>query len=252
MPALPADNLKYPVLVKTDNGTGSGFYHQAEKNLFLITAYHVLYDKDGKLHSHKMELISYGKSNDDQIHVYVDLSSASIRKDSTKDIALIAILEIKSSPKKTLPLSPGVSIKESINDQIVVVPTNGMKKYRDIKISNEVFILGYPLSIGHPQHPQIQLDRPLLRKGVVAGKNLEKGTIILDCPVYYGNSGGIVIEVDINGLQYSYRTIGIAVEFVPFVDELISTHYNYKNTNIENSGYSIAVPMDKVIELAEE
>ena len=64
-------------------------------------------------------------------------------------------------------------------------------------------------------------------------------TIILDCPAYPGNSGGLVIEIERIGVaNYNLSPIGIVSEYVPF----------YKKVT-QNSGYSIVVPMDAVNEL---
>jgi hypothetical protein len=79
----------------------------------------------------------------------------------------------------------------------------------------------------------------------VAGQNLEKRSIVLDCPVYPGNSGGPAIEVDPEGLGYRLRVVGVVSEFVPFAD---SAKYI---SMLSNSGYSIATPMDFVLELTQ-
>jgi len=39
------------------------------------------------------------------------------------------------------------------------------------------------------------------------------------------------------------------VELVPFIELSQSIHYKTINRNIENSGYSVVVPMDFVLEL---
>jgi hypothetical protein len=69
-----------------------------------------------------------------------------------------------------------------------------MRKFADVLISNDVYIFGYPSSVGHSG--QLDHTRPLLRKGIVAGKNEAKNTIILDCPVHQGNSGGLALQID--------------------------------------------------------
>jgi hypothetical protein len=124
---------------------------------------------------------------------------------------------------------------------------------KDVLISNEVFILGYPNSIGMPGASQIEQDQPLLRKGIIAGVNNSNKTIILDCPVYFGNSGGLALEVEHlpNGGK-NFRVIGVVSQYIPFVEQLQSVQLKYTNTNVENSGYSVAVPMDTIFELTKE
>ena len=47
MRAIPDDNLAIPVLIKLQNGaTGSGCYVTDGPHLHLVTAYHVLYDRN--------------------------------------------------------------------------------------------------------------------------------------------------------------------------------------------------------------
>jgi hypothetical protein len=89
----------------------------------------------------------------------------------------------------------------------------------------------------------------LLRKGIIAGKT-EDGRLIVDCPVYFGNSGGLVIEVYREAGLNHFRGIGIAVEMIPFVEELWSKQFNAKTgIRYENSGYTFVEPMDRILEL---
>ena len=107
----------------------------------------------------------------------------------------------------------------------------------DVLVGNEVYIFGYPTSLSIS--PEIDIKKPLLRRGVVAGKNETFKTIILDCPAFYGNSGGLVLEIEDTSItRTEYRAIGIIIRFIPF----------FKGWT-ENSGYSIAEPMDGLIEL---
>lgn len=78
----------------------------------------------------------------------------------------------------------------------------------------------------------------------MAGVNLALHSIILDCPVYPGNSGGPVIEIDQAGaLSRRYMIIGIVDQYVPYADG------GRTFTIMANSGYSIIIPMDFVLEL---
>jgi len=85
---------------------------------------------------------------------------------------------------------------------------------------------------------RLETKLPLLRKGIVAGKNESLDAIILDCPAYGGNSGGLVMEAEKVGSGMNLRAIGIITNFVPFTGNWL-----------QNSGYSIVVPMNFVDEL---
>jgi len=251
---LPEDNLSYPVLVQLPNETGSGFYFRNEQRLYLATALHVLYKptipQGQTLRDNSLKLISYDRNPTIQtpIELVIDLSTANIKKHPTKDVVLVEIANLEEGSK--IILSNGVTGNTlTVPPNIVVVPASNLKKFADVLISNEVFILGYPNSLGIADDPQIDSMRPLLRKGVIAGTNTSRETIILDCPVYFGNSGGLAIEVERMESGIAYRVIGIVSQFVPFVEQLKSQQLGYTNLSFENSGYSVVIPVDTILEL---
>jgi hypothetical protein len=78
----------------------------------------------------------------------------------------------------------------------------------------------------------------------VAGENLLTHSIILDCPVYFGNSGSPVIEIDHDASGgRGVWTIGVVSQYVPYANG------GKTFTIMANSGYSVVVPMDYVLEL---
>ena len=90
---------------------------------------------------------------------------------------------------------------------------------------------------------------PLLRRGIVAGKNQAAQTIIVDCPAYYGNSGGPVCHVELDGMRTEFTIIGIVSQFVPFVEQWENKTHRYSNMELSNSGYSIITPIDAMFDL---
>jgi hypothetical protein len=108
-------------------------------------------------------------------------------------------------------------------------------------------VFGYPVSLGIKD---VTGYRPLLRKGIVAGKNIQSNAIILDCPAYYGNSGSLVIEKEVISTDTSkFMAIGVVSRFAPFIEEWYNKQHKYSNFEVTNSGYTFAVPMDIVLEL---
>ena len=126
--------------------------------------------------------------------------------------------------------------------------------YDSIAIPDDCFILGYPKAIGIENFPQIDFNKPLLRKGIIAGKNEKNRTIILDCPVYYGNSGGPAFEyyIDENGIIPRFYLIGVVTEFVPYVEKWCNLNSGLINSQMSNSGYSVVEPIDKILELIDK
>lgn len=255
MRKIPDDNLAYPVLVNVGTSTGSGFYLSTSSAIFLVTAKHVLYDKKtNALYAHHAELTSYPKERAaiEKNVMRLDLShmeaAGEIKTDSLRDIAVIRIgtPDASSSMLALLASTTQLSTSES---GIVSVGDGMIRHCADVMVANEVVIFGYPVSLGLPHIPQIDYSRPLLRAGIVAGKNDALGTIILDCPVYPGNSGGLVLEIEQEGFIYKYRAIGVVIEFIPTVAQVAGIT---AAGAIVNSGYSVAASMDGVLALAEQ
>jgi hypothetical protein len=257
---LPDDNLSYPVLIELNGGSsGSGFYlNLRDEKVFLVTALHVLFkmdDPNKPLRASTAKLTSYDQNLQitTPIELEIDLSSLPIRKNDTKDLVLVEISSVRRVGERTaLDFHAGVRRVSQGNPTVVAVPYTALKKFNDVLVSNEVFLLGYPNSLSFPSEPQIEFRKPLLRKGVIAGKNLLKETIILDCPVYFGNSGGLAIEVENVGAQRYFKIIGVVSQYIPFVERLQSLQLGYMNVNYENSGYSVVVPIDTILDLTTE
>lgn len=261
---LPDDNLSYPILIILDNGSaGSGFLlNYKNTSAYIITARHVLYDNTKKkdsdpdvfqLKTNKFRLLTYvHEINNLTPKIYeVDLKQAAstdILFSDKYDVAIIKIGTLTKQPntsQMSLSLTKSIKLIQDSPGSLVTVHDSKFKKFEDVLVSNEIFLFGYPVSLGQ----NIEPNRPLLRKGIVAGKNMSNRTIILDCPVYQGNSGGLVIQVEeANGVRNFYP-IGIVSAFVPFIEVFQSLHFGYKNQSFENSGYSIVTPIDVILDL---
>ncbi len=263
--ALPDNNLCYPVQVILEDGSNAtGFYVRGlDEKLFFVTAKHILFNQrtSGQgliLKSRKAVLLAqaFPLELDESIIVSLDLQSLWDRENMkihpTKDVVVMKIADVVTKGgKKGLKYAKGVFQKEGeTKGEIIVIDLKEVKKYNEVSLSNDVFIFGYPTSLGIKQIPQIDYTKPLLRKGIIAGKNNKNKTIILDCPAYYGNSGGPCIEVEDVGLaKKRFLPIGIVTQFIPFEEEWLNVKHGYTNVDFENSGYSVVEPMDTVIEL---
>lgn len=261
---IPENNLTYPVLISLSSGTtGSGFFLNTKNSTFLITASHVLFDKEsGNLKAESAKLLSYPKDlKENERNIFVlDLTvlnnSKNIHKHLSEDVTAIQISvnEDKEDPdEKYLKLVTGVVAVEKATFGILGVGFDNIKPFKDVLTANTIYVFGYPTSIGIKEIPQIDPLRPLLRYGIVAGTNPKKKTIIIDCPSYLGNSGGPVLEVENVGISgKNFRVIGVVSQFVPFAETWVNTTHQYTNLNISNSGYTVVVSMDPVIELVSE
>jgi hypothetical protein len=73
---------------------------------------------------------------------------------------------------------------------------------------------------------------------------MEKRTLIIDGPVYRGNSGGPVFEIEPDGpfITHFYLA-GVLIQFIPLTERAPDFRM------LLNSGYSVAEPIDFVLEL---
>ncbi|HKI62533.1 MAG TPA: trypsin-like peptidase domain-containing protein [Mariprofundaceae bacterium] len=258
MRSLPEDNLAYPVLVVLDSGgMGTACVINCPEANYLATAKHVLFDSNNNLRAKSAVLKSYTPKliESDFTQVTLDLNVAmqngNIQFHDTHDVCLVRMFS-KSYPNE---MGPGVVINVISSKGIAGVNIDTTFKYLDeVMLSNDVYIFGYPASIGLRNSPQFNSEMPLLRKGTVAGKNNTNKTIILDCPVYQGNSGGPVIEVEavpnLGGI--AFKLIGIVSQFVPAEEHWRNMSFGITNVQWSNSGYSVVEPTDFIKELIEK
>jgi len=75
-------------------------------------------------------------------------------------------------------------------------------------------------------------------------------SIILDRPSYQGDSGGPILQIELDSpFETRFKSIGVMSSFAPFADTWMNQHFGYINTTLQNSGYSIATPIDFVLDL---
>jgi len=255
--AIPEDNLAYPVLLTIGNSAGSGFYMNTPDTVYLVTAKHVLFDPAQRLIDSHLTLLSYSRDPKDATSnlVTADLTtlkaSGDIKPHPTEDVVVVKLFTLKPSddPNKgsLIHPEPGVTIAQYATQGILGAKSDIVRLFADVIPGNDVMVFGYPSSLGLQQLPQVDIRRPLLRKGIVAGTNPDKHAIIIDCPSYFGNSGGPVVEIDREAFQLKLYIIGVVVQYVPFVQTGGSQTFMMQLAS--NSGYSIVVPMDFVMEL---
>ena len=265
--AIPDDNLAYPVLItlKTARATslGSGFYLNTGNALYLVTAKHVLatgLELDSgtqKVPDAELELLSYSKDlpTPKRILMTVNLSSlrasGDVKPHQSQDVVVVKLATVAPSNNEVpspqiSTFLPGVTMKESAESGLVSVGLAGVRTFDQVLVGNDAIIYGYPVSLGLPNNPQFDFLRPLLRKALIAGQDAQKHSIIIDGPVYRGNSGGPVFEIEPDGFQYHFLLIGVLTEFVPLVESTDDFAFRF------NSGYSVAKPMDFVLELIKD
>lgn len=217
--------------------TGSGFRITYNGRTFLITAKHVLYDENDKLRGEELLVTSQNsKSNSEEARtILIKLNQAKLFRSNIYDIAGI---EIEDGEHTTV---------QQEGSNIISVPAGSIRKLNDIVVSNDVFLVGFPTSLIVPGAKHFEVNRPLLRKGIIAGVNLQENSFIIDCSSYYGNSGAPIIEL---GEDAVLRLIGIVIRYIPFVTEWRNNREpSISHAEFANSGYSVCLPLDIIIEI---
>ena len=256
---LPEDNLAYPVQVIVPAGGGSGFFVRRDRELFLVTARHVLFDPlSGQVRSREVTLRALSKDVRETAVTVIHVNAAQlqetrqIREDDVRDVAVVRLGTLRPERIDT---TPGVVITERSRGGIIVAPFDYLTRYADVDISSQIFMFGYP-SVGLADFAQIDSTRPLVRGGIVAGLNAALKTIIIDAPVNHGNSGGPVVQLS---RTYRLRIIGIATQFVPVPEDVLPARPpaageparppSQSMLALGNSGYGVVASADAIIDL---
>jgi hypothetical protein len=247
--------LQLPILITLGNGeSGSGFFIATSNHFFLATAAHVLFDAStGHLRSDTAELAwpSADPTNSSTCRMQANLAKLqadnNIRINTPHDVAVVRCGLVITNNATVYRLDEMHVIS---NAEPVMVHSSDVRKLKDVNVGDDVYIFGYPSSVGLKQSPKFDYSKPLLRKGVVSGIYNQAQTITIDAAVYFGNSGGPVFEAQQLGLgQESYTIIGVTTEIIPFVDVSKNETYHYSNVNVSNSGYSVVQPVDFILQL---
>lgn len=234
--------------IMSDNDKAELILNSSKEPIF-VQAVEQLHTKSQKLELKKnaASLLSYPKdrtkadSNEIELQLSTLLTNGKITYHPYHDVAAIKIgtfLQPETGERR-VKLEDGARLIKGSGITGIDAATN-IKPFNEILEGNDIFVFGYPTSISN-SNAFLDIKVPLLRKGIVAGKNDRLKVIILDCPVYQGNSGGLVIEVDEKFSNKYFKGIGIITNFVPF--------RNQGSQEVLNSGYAVAVPIDQVSEI---
>ncbi|WP_047490327.1 trypsin-like peptidase domain-containing protein [Terriglobus sp. TAA 43] len=274
--SFPSDNLASAVLIEDSEGSGSGFFFSYHDAVYLVSARHVLFkpkhlpagglSADFEPIAHELTLTSYSQDpSDTSANVFkIDLDAvvqtAVAKYHRSQDVAIVKVAQLvpysDEERKQNLTIGPtalkavgvpGVTLQKASRKGLLGVSAENTKRLSETLIGNDIVVMGYPSSIGLADLKQIDYARPLVRRGALAGTNAANKSLVLDCQVFFGNSGGPVFEIDHQGLGYSFNLIGVVSQYVPFANTAGSQTVGVQI--LTNSGYAIAVPTDFIYEL---
>lgn len=231
---ITTDNFSFSTFLSVDFGdsSGSGFRINYNGKDYIITARHVVYNKNVLLSDLWIKSRNYFGNDTDGYSAKINLSTENVLTFNDLDIVVIKLdtqfnYEIES-------VGTGISIA-SIEDT---------SNFESILIGANIFLVGFPSSLTVDDFYDV--DRPLLRTGIVAGKNMSNNTFVVDSVAYYGVSGGPIVQIDI---ERNIKIVGIISRFVPFITEWRNKHESsISRQDFFNSGYAVCLPLDRVIE----
>jgi hypothetical protein len=259
--SLPDDPRTLPAMIITDAGTGSGCFAHLSNSVYLVTVKHVLFapaegtnaplllSPSAIIKTHSLA----GTTNITERTLVLGLSqlmaAGEIRYSTNRDIAVVRVEDCDPTNFNRVKFLPGVAWLSHetglhIFDAELICPIS------EVDIGAEVFMFGYPTSLTAQLAGLFDPTEPLLRKGIVAGINLPKKVIIIDCPAYFGNSGGPVLQVEHRSLtETKFRLIGLVSSFIPFQEEWENKTMRYSHVLKSNSGYTVIEPIDIALDL---
>lgn len=226
--------------------SGSGFLYNTGNNLYLMTAKHVLLTQDNNLLLGDFLFQSYphNAQKENSIEYSINLKEAFAQKKARfgAEFDIIAV-QIGTITNNMVSYFNFVT-KEPTLDKINEFSLNECVLNIDsINIGDEVFMIGYPKSLEHTNYNIFDFNRPISRKGSIAGKDYAHNTILVDCPAYGGNSGGPILIKKGKNL----KMIGLVSSYVPYYDYWINPVTKITNTETVNSGLTVVIPFYWII-----
>lgn len=220
---------------------GSGFFVKYQDRYYLVTDYHVVYDKD------KDQL--YGANVIVAATIQNDTFESSVVFNLNFDENRDRIIYSEKTDLWAVELN-GANMQNQHGQRPIQID---QLSYFDVQ--NEefqerwcrtVYIYGYPTSL-MPEAPFEM--KPFLAKGVISSYDTETGQFVTDIPVYYGNSGCPVIFLNNDN---EVHLIGVVQKLIPFkLDWKNKYETSFIRMDWHNSGYSICMGVNKLLELLE-
>lgn len=236
--AISLNNLSFSAFVSVDSGNsfGSGFITEINNKQYLFTAKHVIFDRnDNLLRDLWIKCRNYDTPNDQFYDAQIALTADNVITILNEDIVVVKLFA-----------EFGFHVENS-GTNISLAQENDLYRYENISIGSKIYLVGFPSSLTTDDFYEV--DNPLLRFGIVAGKNNAKNTFVIDSIAYYGVSGGPVIQEIDNELYI----IGIVSRYVPFITEWRNKHEpNIYRQDFFNSGYAVCVPLDNALNMIQD
>jgi len=235
---ISTNNFSFATFLSVDAGasSGSGFRLTHNDINFIITAKHVVFNKEALRTELWVKSRNYTGDPQDGYSARVALSEDNVFTFDNLDIVLIKLLP-----------EFNYEVEYQGND-ISFATIEDVDEYDNILIGRNIFLIGFPSSLTVDDFYEV--DRPLLRTGIIAGKNVSNGTFVIDSMAYYGVSGGPIVQID---EQRNIQIVGIVSRYVPFITEWRNRHESsFSRQDFFNSGYAVCIPLNRIVDKINE
>ncbi len=239
------------MLIETDFGSGSGFLFKYVDYLYLITARHVIVREDLSAQPNiKATFYPNGTVCGNPVQFFVDLEKAQsedeIRFATSHDFIFIKLGKMKG------PIPIFDEYVKTLSKPFYLpkfLPQGAFTNLDSPGIGEETFLFGYPSSLA--TFDQFDFKRPIIRAGIIASRScVNKGNrptdyrVLIDARVDQGMSGGYVMIKTERG---KYSLIGIMIELVPLLKEVVQNEGSEVKIITENSGLSLVLSFDTIV-----
>lgn len=244
------------IVIQSSVGMGSGFFLQdtSSKYLYIATASHVLIPNTPKPTLPDTIYITGYRENVDtdstykfKLSIAECLKSGNLQVDQKNDIILIRFAKLINMGDFQGLQYPTFVTKLTKDTKIESWPAHLSVSIEDIIPGSDLFVIGFPQSLG--LQGNFDMNRPLMRKGIVAGKDLKLNRIIGDGAVYFGNSGGIAVAFHYKDNTFHLQLAGLVSKYIPFDESLFDRRGVQRSVDYRNSGYSVIIPSNSIISL---
>lgn len=259
---IPEDHFLYPVrieLLNRWNWTGFPFIHGGF--LYCVTAKHVLMDDDNRLRTSENIVLNFlcrageiYESRKQTVNITQLLVEWKVFYRDGLDVIVFCLGTVTFAEDQihfNTANDPLVLNLDPLKPVIDVQALNeGLMKEIDYSfVGDDIYVYWYPSSLraSHLTGDVFNYEMPLIRKWIISAIYKEKGTFVLHCSTYFGDSWSPVIHLESNSNEI--RTIWIVVRYIPYIQEWADRKNDIINYEAHNSGYSLAIPIKTVLTL---
>ncbi len=247
---VPEPILAYPVEIHREDGySASGFFARYEDRIYLVTARHVILNETNSLQAEALHVNAfYGKPVRDfqttiQIPLYALYQQGRVHAHADVNAAVIEIGVVAgdgTGVEVSIDYANGVELD---GPGITIVPPGIIRTLRTLRQGDPVLVGGFP-HILREWTTGNGGRLPSAREGMIAGLDVDRAAVILDCQIDPGNSGGPVVQIiALPDGSTHFNLVGLISQSIP-ADE--------SGERSLSTGYCVVVPMDAVLELMQE